>query len=199
MQHFAIERLVGRIAQKRVHATAGTGFRRAAVLVLLYEADDQIWTVYIQRSRLFLENGEEAVHSGQIAFPGGKVEPNEEPLAAALREAEEEVGLDTQTVRVLGELGSFVTLASKFLTRAYAGWSQIKPILHPNADEVAAIFHISLDALLRQHKRGLNFDSMTDRLALHYHCRPASCPHDICIWGLTGRITWHLLSLLDFI
>lgn len=77
--------------------------RLAAVLVPLVEREEGV-TVLLTRRADHL-----ASHSGQVAFPGGKVEPGEAPVDAALREAEEEVGLDRSFVEVAGFLDPYET------------------------------------------------------------------------------------------
>lgn len=77
-------------------------YRRAAVLVALTrEADPRVL--------LTVRSGELPTHKGQIAFPGGSLEAGETPISAALREAEEEVGLDPSRVTLLGELDDVFT------------------------------------------------------------------------------------------
>ncbi|RMD98927.1 MAG: hypothetical protein D6814_06545, partial [Calditrichaeota bacterium] len=58
----------------KINSLHKRGFRKAAILIPLFLKEKRLFGIYIQRSRLFLENGLEAVHSGQIAFPGGKIE-----------------------------------------------------------------------------------------------------------------------------
>ncbi|MFN5256563.1 MAG: CoA pyrophosphatase [Limnohabitans sp.] len=87
-------------------------------------------------------------HSGQIAFPGGKVDPEDASThATALREAQEEVGLDARHVQVIGELPTYVTGTSFWVTPVIA---LVSPDceLEPNRDEVDDIFEVPLSFLM---------------------------------------------------
>lgn len=84
--------------------------RRAAVLVPMFEGNGEVMLAFIRRSTTL------RAHSGEIAFPGGKAEPGELfPLETALREAEEEIGLATEAVEVLGLLPPIFTVVSNYL------------------------------------------------------------------------------------
>lgn len=89
-----------------------------------------------------------ANHSGQIAFPGGRVDPQDaDAVAAALREAEEEVGLTRDYVQVLGTLPIYTTGSAFVITPVVA---LVRPgfTLTPNEGEVADVFEVPLDFLL---------------------------------------------------
>lgn len=86
-------------------------------------------------------------HAGQIAFPGGRVDAGEEPVAAALREAEEELGLDRAEVRVAGALEPYRTVTGYVVTPVVAAVPPDLP-LSPHEDEVAEWFEAPLGHLL---------------------------------------------------
>ena len=89
-----------------------------------------------------------STHSGQVAFPGGRVDPEDAtPADTALREAEEEVGLAREFVEVLGTLPTYVTGSSFIITPVVA---LVRPdcVLHPNPYEVADLFEVPLAFLL---------------------------------------------------
>lgn len=89
-----------------------------------------------------------STHSGQIAFPGGKVEPDDiDASATALREAQEEVGLDPALVDVLGVMPHYVT-GSAFIITPVVALIQPGFTLTPNAHEVDAIFEVPLEFLM---------------------------------------------------
>src|SRR5215470_13415679 len=88
----------------------------AAVLVPIFERDDDLHIVYIRRS------DDVASHRGQVAFPGGRMDPGDETiLATALREAHEEVGIVPATVEVLGALPTATTYTSGIIVSPFAG------------------------------------------------------------------------------
>src|SRR2546425_1117885 len=83
--------------------------RRSAVLLALYEQDEQLFLAFIRRSNS-LRN-----HSGQIAFPGGGVDPEDTSLVmTALREAREEIGLAPERATILGMLPPVFTVVSNY-------------------------------------------------------------------------------------
>jgi 8-oxo-dGTP pyrophosphatase MutT (NUDIX family) len=87
-------------------------------------------------------------HSGQIAFPGGKADPEDaDATATALREAQEEVGLDPSAVEVLGSLPIYTTGSAFHITPVVA---LVQPdiVLAPNAHEVADVFEVPLEFLM---------------------------------------------------
>ncbi|WP_072746953.1 CoA pyrophosphatase [Oceanicella actignis] len=95
-------------------------------------------------------------HPGQVAFPGGKVEPNDpSPAAAALREAQEEIGLDPAMVELLGAIDGHETVTG-FLVTPWLGL--VDPAFSPRPDpsEVAEVFEVPLDWLMdpANHARG---------------------------------------------
>ncbi|WP_313074697.1 CoA pyrophosphatase [Melaminivora sp.] len=98
-----------------------------------------------------------STHSGQVAFPGGRTDPEDtDATATALREAEEEVGLAPRQVEVLGELSTYVT-GSSFIVTPVVGLVAPGARLTPNPHEVADVFEVPLDYLLdpAHHQRHL--------------------------------------------
>ncbi len=114
---------------------------QAAVLVPLVARAEPTLLLTLRTSHL-------ANHSGQIAFPGGKVDPEDaDVVATALREAEEEVGLARDFVQVLGTLPVYTT-GTAFVITPVVAWVQPGFTLRPNAGEVADVFEVPLSFLL---------------------------------------------------
>jgi 8-oxo-dGTP pyrophosphatase MutT (NUDIX family) len=117
--------------------------RAAAVLVPIYEADGEARVILTKRPDTMPS------HRGEIAFPGGKREVHDASLgAAALREAQEEIGLDPAAVELAGELDSLSTVASQFTITPFVGLLTAPPELRPNPREVEVAFAVSFSDLL---------------------------------------------------
>ena len=114
----------------------------AAVLVPLVNRPQGLHVLLTQRSADLPD------HPGQISFPGGRVEPDDESLAAAaLREAAEEIGLPPEQVSVLGQLAEYETVTGYRVT-PIVGWIEPPLALNPDPVEVADIFEVPLEFLL---------------------------------------------------
>ncbi len=105
--------------------------RQSAVLIALFPKNDKIYTLLIKRAAY------DGVHSGQVSFPGGKFEESDESLIqTALREAQEEVGIDPSKVEVLGILTPLFIPVSNMEVLPVIGLLKEKPELHLNLEEV---------------------------------------------------------------
>jgi 8-oxo-dGTP pyrophosphatase MutT (NUDIX family) len=115
--------------------------REAGVLLLLYPLDEVVHLVLTRRTEGL------ATHSGQISLPGGGVKPGETPTQAALREAEEELGI-SRHVDVLGELTPLYIPPSNYLIHPLVAISTNRPIFIPDPREVAEVVEVPLSTLL---------------------------------------------------
>lgn len=117
--------------------------RPGSVLILLYEADGRIRFPLIRRQEYI------GAHSGQISLPGGKAEPGEDAIETALREAQEEIGIDPSRVQVIGRLSEFYVIVSNFLVTPVVASVLETPVFTPDPFEVHTIFHADLQELVR--------------------------------------------------
>jgi len=169
--------------------------RPAAVLVPIFEADGE--------ARLILTKRPETMpsHQGEIAFPGGKLEPNTDAdlRAAALREAHEEIGLEPAAVEIVAELDHLVTVSARFALAPFVGLLATPPVLVPHPREVAAVFDVAIDDLLapdvfREERWDVPEDMLVgvgaDR-AIHFFELTGET-----VWGATARILTGFLTHL---
>ena len=119
----------------------GREFRDAAVLVPVIDTEDGLRVLLTQRTEHL------SSHSGQVAFPGGKIDSGESAIEAALREAEEEVGLEQSSVEVLGDFGHYYS-GSGYRITPVLGLVREDVALTPNENEVADLFKTPLNFLM---------------------------------------------------
>lgn len=158
----------------------------AAVLIGLTSYKDEVRVILTQRTKAL------RVHSGQIAFPGGKIDPRDEsPAAAALREAHEEIGLDVRHVEPLGYLDPFSTGTGFCIIPVVA---KVTPplALKINPDEVDEAFEVPFAFLMdaanhTEHTR--EFEGKLRR----FHAMPYGTRN---IWGATAGILRNLYERL---
>jgi len=137
-----LDELESRLAPNESVAGLPQDLRRAAVLAVIYERDGQPVIPLIERTR------GRGVHSGQLALPGGGAEPADRTLLeTALREAEEEISIDTRELRVLGHLPPVQVRVSGFVVIPFVAWAETPPMLVPNDAEVASIVHLALSVV----------------------------------------------------
>ncbi|MGI8461420.1 MAG: NUDIX hydrolase [Solirubrobacterales bacterium] len=174
------------LSNEEAEAIDAHGQTEAAVLVPLYEDEKGAGLVFTER-RSDLRR-----HAGEISFPGGRRDhPSEELERTALREAEEEIGLDPTSVEVVGALPPIGTFVTSYKVHPFVGLIPAGTTLAPNPTEVAAILHLSIDTLRdayemrRLVRRGVPFKTPTYEVERHL------------IWGATARILEMFLERFD--
>ena len=159
----------------------------AAVLVPLIERG-QGMTVLLTRRTEHLSS-----HSGQISFPGGRVEIGDDaPLCTALREAEEEVGLDPARVEILGRLANYV-VGTGYRITPVVGFVDSETEFIRDEGEVAEIFEVPLDVVMEPenyHRENMRIKNI-DR---SYYVLPYGAYR---IWGATASILANLCDMLS--
>jgi len=181
----ALQRLREIVGARPAVAIDAPQYRRACVLIPLVRTNGD-WSILFSRRSLNL-----AAHSGQIAFPGGAVEEGEALEHAAVREAEEEVGIPPRQVELIGRLDDLVT-NSGFLVAPFAGviGERIEYVLQES--EVDEVFEVPVDALLHPSQPDVRYVSFRQRQYPAYFYRYEQYE----IWGLTGRILKAFLDLV---
>lgn len=157
----------------------------AAVLIAVTDRDEP-GVILTQRPRDMRD------HPGQVAFPGGKIDPGEDAIQAALREAHEEVALDPAQVRVVGATDRYKTGTGFDVTPVLAVIPPDLPLV-PHPQEVEAWFEVPLSLLLEPSNwteqevfwRG----AMRKYLEMDYQ--------GFRIWGVTAAIIWNLSQRID--
>ena len=165
-----------------------TDVQAAAVLVPLFEAGGETRVILTRRPDTMPS------HRGDVAFPGGKVQAglDETRRDAALREAEEEIGLPPAAVEVVAELDTISTVTSRFLVAPFVG--VVKGPLDVRADprEVERVFDVALSELMADGVHRVEHWG-TGVLTRDVHIFELE---DETVWGLTARILSGFLTLL---
>ena len=164
------------------------GNQAAAVLMPLFEAEGETRVVLTRRPDTMPS------HRGDVAFPGGKVHPEIDATlrAAALREAEEEIGLPPPAVEVVAELETISTVTSRFLVAPFVGVLDAPPVLRLDPREVERAFDVPLSELMADGVHRVEHWG-TGVLTREVHIFELD---DETVWGLTARILSGFLTLL---
>lgn len=158
------------------------GSKDAAVLVPLYR--EPLTAVFTER-RADLRR-----HAGEISFPGGRQDPDEDLCSTALREAEEEIGLDPGGVELVGALPPVGTFVTGYRIFPFVGLIEPGQTWRPQATEVAEVLEFTLEELVSGHemqrliRKGVPIKTPTYTVDGHL------------VWGATARIVQELLERL---
>ncbi|MCD6347467.1 MAG: CoA pyrophosphatase [Bacteroidales bacterium] len=179
--------LPGRLAQLRMAPserhinntnTVSLPPRMSSVLILIFPLHGEPAIVLMRRTLVGL-------HAGQISLPGGKKEDDDLSGAeTALRESEEEIGVDPEQVTIVGSLSKLYVAHSNFIIHPFIGYMDIEPQFMPNPEEVEEVIVIKISDLFRD-----------DRKKRHYVKRgseqfeaPYYDVHGHIVWGATAMI-----------
>ena len=166
--------------------------RVACVLLLLYPRDSQWHIVLIER----VSHDKRDRHSGQISFPGGKLEETDPSLlAGALREAEEEVGMESKKVQTLGRLTELYIPVSNFLVHPFVGFSKEQPLFVPQPSEVQSILEVPVSTL--QDPVTLRVKDIKVRNSITLKEVPYFDVEGHVVWGATAMILSEFLAVVE--
>jgi 8-oxo-dGTP pyrophosphatase MutT (NUDIX family) len=180
--------LPGAIAQKKmmpdIHKTHLEYFtdkplRKAAVLISLFPYEGNLGTVFIERTQ------DASPHSGQIAFPGGRYEFGDKTLVnTALREANEEIGINPASVQVIGSLTPIEIPISGFSVTPVVGFLESDPTIIPCYTEVQSYFKLTLKELLNNNNKTIGeINARGNTIITPYY----KLKHTL-IWGATAMV-----------
>jgi len=164
--------------------------RLSAVMIIFFHEDKRLKIVFIRRSEYV------GIHSGQIAFPGGRYEETDIDFRfTALREVEEEIGIKADSIEILGQLSDLYVPRSNFLMKIFVGYTKEKPEYVIDTREVNEVLEFDVDdfraadVVKRKDFKAYNID------------RTIKAPYyDIngtIIWGATAMVLTELLDLLN--
>lgn len=162
--------------------------RRSAVLILFYPFEDEIYLPLILRPSY------DGVYSAQIAFPGGRFEPTDQNLIeTALREANEEIGIKINEVKILGTLTELFIGPSNFKVLPVIGHLSYKPDFIADKREVEKILETKLSDISNPNIVGSSEMMIRNELTIVPHYKI----HNHKIWGATAKMISELLFILN--
>jgi len=166
----------------------GEDARIAAVLILLYPVNDSVHTVFMQRPEY------DGIHGGQISFPGGKKEPEDDTVIhTALRETWEEIGADLSEIAIIGTLTPLFIPVSNMLVTPVVGWLNEKPLFKHRPEEVSFLINAELKRFLNTSiVKSKPFKIRGELIEIKYFDYEGNT-----IWGATAMILQELLALIS--
>lgn len=160
---------------------------RSSVFIILYYKEDILHTLFIRRPEY------PGIHSGQMAFPGGRNEPEDlNDEATALRETEEETGILRAEMLVAGALTPLYIPPSNYRVYPFIGVTSPEPSFNPDPAEVAGIVEIPLCDFMNPD----NIRLLPPAPEFHFLEVPAYVIRDTVIWGATAMITAELIAVI---
>ena len=163
--------------------------RKAAVLILLYPHQKETYFCLMKRT----EDG--YAHSGQVSLPGGGIEEQDDNIiATALRETEEEFGVDRKMVQAIGQMSELYIPVSNSLVFPVVAHTSQRPVFSPNPKEVAEIIEVPVSYILQSEivKKKWIQASSGFRMQVPYY--------DVfghVVWGATAMMLSEFLGVLD--
>ena len=183
--------LMAPFSRQRIHQIDPEKYnpQKSAVLILLYPIKNSIYTLLIQRP---LYDG---VHSGQVAFPGGRFEESDINLkTTALREAFEEVGIPIKEVEIIGQLTDLYIPPSNFLVTPFIGYVNLQPNFISEKKEVEKIIPVDLFSL---NDIGIKFEKIITHSSGNNIKTPFYDIDGLTVWGATAMIISELNVIVE--
>lgn len=166
--------------------------REAGVLALFYPKPQEWHLALILRQN---KNPKDR-HGGQVSFPGGKRDPSDRNLQhTALREAEEEIGVDQRDIQILGSLTDLYIPVSNFLVQPYVGFVDYQPEFIPEPEEVAQVLEIPFAAFRDERNRQLKDVHINPQIILKQV--PFFNVSQQTVWGATAMMINEMVVALE--
>lgn len=165
--------------------------RMSAVLCLLYEIDKELHVLLMKRM------ADRTAHSGQVSFPGGRYEPEDVHLVnTALREANEEVGVQADAIEVLGALTPLYIPVSNFKVHPFVAYAAQRPSYQLSKNEVAYILELPLTYLFHQSRKTVTDVTSPAFPGVMRKVKAYVLQDETIIWGATAMVLSELEVLL---
>ncbi|MBS1687178.1 MAG: CoA pyrophosphatase [Bacteroidetes bacterium] len=186
----AQERMAARVVPMPNEVPANA--RASAVLVLLFHFQEELNVLLMKRME------DKGAHSGQVSFPGGRQEQYDADLrATALREAQEEVGILSAEVDILGGLTPLYIPVSNFNVYPYVGYAKERPQYNLSKQEVAYVMEVPLSTLLHESRKTVTDVVSPAVPGVIRQVKAYELEDGTIIWGATAMIISELEVLLQ--
>ncbi len=163
--------------------------KKGAVLILIYPESNQAFFPLIKRPTY------PGVHSGQVSFPGGKMEQEDKDITVtAIREAWEEVGVLPTDVNLIGPISNLFVPASNFLVSPIIGYTTVRPKFVPEYKEVDRIIETPLHHLLKHSTKKQKVLEVGKKIKIE---APYFDIENEVVWGATAMILGEFLQVLE--
>jgi len=172
------------------HNDNASNAKKSAVLILFFHEEDELKMIVIRRSVYV------GIHSGQIAFPGGRYEEEDKEVrTTALREIREEIGISEDKIEILGRLSDIYVPPSNFMISVFVGYLAEKPIYQIDKREVDEVIEIPFSEFfnhdtIKEKSFFVNSIKATDN-APYFDVTNAE------IWGASAMVISELLDVLN--
>ena len=164
--------------KKYITSKVLTHYTSASVLILIFPHKN-IWNFFLTKRTNKLK-----YHKGQISLPGGTKNIDETLEQTALRETEEEIGVNKLDVSLIGKLTPYKVPVTPFKIFPFVGWTKTKPYTCPNVNEVQKIITVSVDSLInKKNKKNKKISIKDTDVSIPYF--ELASEH---VWGATGCI-----------
>jgi 8-oxo-dGTP pyrophosphatase MutT (NUDIX family) len=191
--------LPGRVAQELMMARAVNmpikvpdNARPSAVLCLLFPVNDELNMLLMKRRE------DKTAHSGQVSFPGGSYEQSDADMkATALREAQEEVGIASSEVDILGALTPLYIPVSNFNVYPYVGYARQRPVYNLSHNEVSYTIEVPLNSLLHADRKTVTDVTSPAFPGMIRQVKAYKLKDGTIIWGATAMIISELEAVLE--